>query len=218
MKLIRYTDLPALPWKNGLGIRRDIAQGRYQSGDLDTTWLVSIADLNENTLFSTYPGTMRWFLPISTGWVTLNFDLDGVAMPVELSHDSPTHQFSGDSSVHCILRDGPMKALNVMVSSDDVVLDTSKSRILETTQVTLPSNQDGSVSILIVIDGVCRVRSDTWSGPVATLNSLVNDSGQNETFEISSFGAAEIVIATISRKCKLIDSEDTKSQEILARA
>jgi environmental stress-induced protein Ves len=218
MKLIRYTDLPALPWKNGLGIRRDIAHGRYQSGDLDTTWLVSISDLNENTLFSTYPGTVRWFLPISKGWITLNFDLDGVAMPVELSDDSPTHQFSGDSLVHCILRDGPMKALNVMVSSDDLILETSKSRVLETTQITLSSNQEGSVSFLIVIDGVCRVRSDTWSGPVATLNSLVNDSGQDETFEISPFGAAEIVIATINRQGKLIDSEDTESPEILARA
>jgi environmental stress-induced protein Ves len=216
MKLIRYSDLAVLPWKNGLGIRRDIAQGRFQAANADSTWLVSIADLNENTLFSTYPGTSRWFLPISNGWITLNFDLDGIVMPVELSDDSPAHKFAGDATVHCLLHDGPMKALNVMVHGDDVMVETSKTKIAGTQQISLPSNQDGSVSFLTVIGGVCRVKSDAWSGPVATWNSLVNDSGQDERFEISPVDATEIVVATISRKSEEIDSEDADSQETLA--
>jgi environmental stress-induced protein Ves len=216
MKLIRYSDLSVLPWKNGLGIRRDIAQGRIQAANADSTWLVSIADLNENTLFSTYPGTSRWFLPISNGWITLNFETDGIVMPVELSEDSPAHQFSGDAAVHCLLHDGPMKALNVMVHGDDVLVETSKTKITHTQQIVLPSKQDGSVSFLTVIGGVCRVKSDTWSGPVATWNSLVNDSGQDETFEISPVDATEIVIATISCEADEMDREDLDSEETLA--
>jgi environmental stress-induced protein Ves len=216
MKLIRYSDMPILPWKNGLGVRRDIAQGRFQSPLIDSTWLVSIADLNENTLFSTYPGTSRWFLPISKGWVTLNFDLDGIAMPVELTDDSPAHRFSGNEKVHCLLHDGPMKALNVMTHGDGIKVATSKTKILETRQIVLPSNHVGNVSFMTVISGVCRVKSDAWSGPVATWNSLVNDSGQDETFEISPMDTAEIVIATISRKTDTTESEVADWQETLA--
>jgi uncharacterized protein len=216
MKLIRYSDLAVLPWKNGLGVRRDIAQGRFHAADIDSTWLVSIADLNENTLFSTYPGTSRWFLPISKGWITLNFDLDGIVMPVELAEDSPAHLFSGDATVHCLLHDGPVKALNVMVHGEGVNVETTKQKIFGTQQISLPSNQAGCVSLLMVVGGVCRVKSDTWAGPVATWNSLVNDSGQDEIFEISPIEATEIVIMTIDRKANEIDSEDADSHEILA--
>jgi environmental stress-induced protein Ves len=200
MKLIRYSDLEVLPWKNGAGIRRDVMQGRYQAEGIDTTWLVSIADLNENAAFSIYPGISRWLTPISKGWMTLSFDDDGINMPVELTEDSPAHNFSGESSVHCILHDGPMKALNVMTSGDDAWVQMTKMRLLESSWITLPSSQDGDVSLLTVTRGVCRVQSDAWSGPVATLNSLVNDTGQDETFEIKPVDSAEVVIATIKLK------------------
>jgi environmental stress-induced protein Ves len=200
MKLIRYSDLSVLPWKNGLGVRRDIAHGRYQIGDIDTSWLVSISDLKENAVFSIYPGTRRWFLPITPGWVTLNFDLEGIVMPVELSDDSPAHEFSGDATVHCLLHDGPMKALNVMANTGDVAVRITKTKLTDKGIFSLPSNREGNISFLTVTAGVCRVNSDAWSGPVATWNSLVNDSGQSESFEVSPVQSAEIVIATIKLK------------------
>jgi uncharacterized protein len=200
MKLIRYSDLAVLPWKNGAGIRRDVMQGRYQADDIDTTWLVSIADLNENAAFSIYPGISRWLTPISKGWMTLNFDDNGITMPVELTDESPAHNFSGESSVHCVLHDGPMKALNVMTSGDDAIVEMTKLQLTDSSWITLPSSQDGDVSLLTVIRGVCRVKSDTWSGPVATLNSLANDTGQDEKFEINPVDTAEVVIATIKLK------------------
>jgi environmental stress-induced protein Ves len=212
MKLIRYSDLAVLPWKNGLGVRRDIAHGRFQNKDTDTSWLVSISDLSENALFSTYPGTRRWFLPITKGWLTLNFDLDGIEMPVELSDDSPVHEFSCDSQVHCLLHDGPMKALNLMASANDVAVDITKTKLTDTGSFSLPSSQDGNVSFLTVTQGVCRVTSDVWSGPVATWNSLVNDSGQSESFDVSPVQSAEIVIATIKLK-----SDRNQHQRTLAQ-
>jgi uncharacterized protein len=200
MKLIRYSDLAVLPWKNGAGIRRDVMQGRYQADNVDTTWLISIADLNENAAFSIYPGISRWLTPITKGWMTLNFDDNGITMPVELTDESPVYNFSGESSVHCVLRDGPMKALNVMTSGDDAIVEMTKLQLIDSSWITLPSSQSGDVSLLTVTRGVCRVKSDTWSGPVATLNSLANDSGQDENFEIHPVDTAEVVIATIKLK------------------
>jgi environmental stress-induced protein Ves len=211
MKLIRYSDLSVLPWKNGAGIRRDIAQGRYHTDEIDSTWLVSIADLNENAAFSSYPQTSRWIMPISKGWLTLNFDMDGVALPVELTGDSPAHHFAGDSSVHCFLHDGPMKALNIMTSGDETIVEVVRTRITETTWITLDSNQAGNVSLMLVTKGVCRVKSDAWSGPVATLNSLVNDSGRSETFEINPMDASEIIVTRI--RLKMRQAELAKTAE-----
>jgi environmental stress-induced protein Ves len=198
MKLIRYSDLAVLPWRNSAGIRRDLAKGSITLDDgVEVSWLASIADLNDDVHFSSYPGVTRWFLPISKGWLTLNLERDGNHLPVELSEISPAHQFSGEVKAHCQLHDGPMKALNIMSNSDKSTVVFKRMAIIDTTWLTLKSNGPHEVSFLLVTRGVCRVSSDAWSGPVVKLNSLVNDSGSDETFEISPVEASEIVVTTI---------------------
>jgi uncharacterized protein len=207
MKLVRYSDLNVLPWKNGAGIRRDVAQGKFQSNRTSSTkstgtlaevvWLISIADLNEDAQFSNYPEVDRWFLPISNGWLTLVFDAGGKPLPVELTETSPVHEFSGASNVRCVLHDGPMKALNVMTHGGETQVSVERLRLQSSTWVTLPSSQDREIGFLIVTNGVCRVKSDTWSGPLAKLNSLLNDTGGPETFELSPLESTEVVIVKI---------------------
>jgi environmental stress-induced protein Ves len=189
-----------MPWKNGAGIRRDVVHSKHQNAGSEGSWLISIADLNENAQFSNYPDVTRWFLPISRGWVTLMFDAEGTPLPVEMTETSPAHEFSGASDVRCVLHDGPMKALNVMTHGSAVAVTLDRVRLQSSTWLTLPSSSDGEVSFLIVTDGVCRVKSDVWSGPVAKLNSLVNDSGKPETFELSPLESTEIVIVKIKLK------------------
>jgi environmental stress-induced protein Ves len=189
-----------MPWKNGAGIRRDVVHSKHQNTSSGGGWLISIADLNENAQFSNYPDVTRWFLPISRGRVTLVFDDDGTQLPVELTETSPAHQFSGSSNVRCVLHDGPMKALNVMTHGGTAAVNLERLRLQSSTWLTLPASQEGEASFLIVTDGVCRVKSDVWSGPVAKLNSLVNDSGQPETFELNPLESTEIVIVKIGLK------------------
>jgi environmental stress-induced protein Ves len=200
MRFIRYSDLTVMPWKNGAGIRRDVVHSKHQNTSSGGGWLISIADLNENAQFSNYPDVTRWFLPISRGRVTLVFDDDGTQLPVELTETSPAHQFSGSSNVRCVLHDGPMKALNVMTHGGTAAVNLERLRLQSSTWLTLPASQEGEASFLIVTDGVCRVKSDVWSGPVAKLNSLVNDSGQPETFELNPLESTEIVIVKIGLK------------------
>jgi environmental stress-induced protein Ves len=200
MRLIRYSDLTVMPWKNGAGVRRDVVHSKHQNTGSDGGWLISIADLNENAQFSNYPDVTRWFLPISRGWVTLVLDADGTELPVELTETSPAHEFSGAINVRCVLHDGPMKALNVMTHGSRTAVSLERVRLQSSTWLTLPSSQEGEVSFLIVTDGVCRVKSDAWSGPVAKLNSLINDSGKPETFELNPLESTEIVIVKIKLK------------------
>jgi uncharacterized protein len=202
MKLIRYSDLAVLPWKNGAGIRRDVAQGHVQLEGQEVTWLLSIADLNEDAQFSSYPDITRWFAPITTGWITLNFFDGANTIPVELTEISPAHKFSGDAKVSCVLHDGPMKALNIMTSAANPDVTIQRLKLADTTWVTLPSTPQGVISMLFVSNGVCRVKSDTWSGPVAKFNTLVNTTGSGETFEISPLDSTNIILATIKLTAK----------------
>jgi environmental stress-induced protein Ves len=197
MKFIRYSDLAVSPWKNGLGIRRDIAEGCHQINNQPSRWLASIADVDESTQLSTCPGISRWFMPLSKGWLTLTVEADGTTMPVELTEDSPAHRFSGDASVHCFLHDGPMKTLNIGTENDETIVEISKIPVAKRTNVTLASCPEGSVSFLTVTNGVCKVESDSWSGSVAKWNSLFNDSGQTERFELIPTELTEVVITTI---------------------
>jgi uncharacterized protein len=207
MKLVRYSDLSVLPWKNGAGIRRDVAQGKFKRNRnniagspevvAEVGWLISIADLNEDAQFSNYPEVDRWFLPISDGWLTLVFDADGKPLPVELTETSPVHEFSGARNVRCVLHDGPMKALNVMTHGGETQVTVDRLRLQSSTWVTLPSSQDEEIGFLIITKGVCRVKSDAWSGPLAKLNSLLNDTGAPETFELSPLESTEVVIVKI---------------------
>jgi environmental stress-induced protein Ves len=191
MKLVRYSDLSVMPWKNGAGVRRDVVQAKHSIAGVDAGWLISIAQ------FSSYPDVKRWFLPISAGWVTLMFEDKGTPIPVELTEASPVHEFSGSDTVRCELHKGPMKALNVMTYGSAAKVSVERVRLHSSTWLTLGSTPDGEVGFLIVTDGVCRVKSDVWSGPVAKLNSLVNDSGKSETFEISPLDSTEVVIVKI---------------------
>lgn len=200
MRFIRYSDLTVMPWKNGAGIRRDVVHSKHQNTGSDGGWLISIADLNENAQFSNYSGVTRWFLPISQGSVTLVFNDNGTELPVELTETSPAHEFSGSSDVRCVLHGGPLKALNVMAHGGTAGVSLERARLQSSTWLTLPSSQEGEVSFLIVTGGVCRVKSDVWSGPVAKLNSLINDSGQPETFELNPLESTEIVIVKIKLK------------------
>jgi environmental stress-induced protein Ves len=195
MKFIRYSDLQVLPWKNGLGIRRDIAKGCHQVNSFDVNWLAAIVDLNENSQLSSYPGASRWFLPLSDGWLTLSVELNGLAIPVELTQNSPPHQFSGDASVYFQLHDGPMKALTVTTQGRDILVDISKMPIDTVTTINLDSNAIGEASFITTVKGGCKVNGESWSGTVSLWSSLLNDSGQSESIEISPVGATEIVIA-----------------------
>ncbi len=197
MKLLRYSDLEVQPWKNGAGIRRDLAHGRYKADDVDASWMMSLADISANADFSHYQGVTRWFLPITTGWITLNFQRDGIDFPVELHGESPPHKFSGEDKVNAVLHNGPIKALNLMTTDANANVDVQRITLTESQKITMPSDQHGGVSLMMVSSGVCSVTGDTWSGPVAKLNSLVNDSGKSELIEVSPYDWTEIIIATI---------------------
>lgn len=161
MTVIRYSERAVVPWKNGAGVRRDLFAGEYP-GDRNransgTTWLIGIADLNEDAPFSSYPGVSRWFMPISAGRLTLMFRAGNIDHPVELNGASPAHHFSGSDEVHLMLHEGPMKALNLMTTGSVQQVTMDRLRLPTNSCLHWLPNRPGTVSLLLLVNGQCRV-------------------------------------------------------------
>ena len=105
--LLRAADRPAVPWKNGGGITRDVALSG--AGPDDFAWRVSIAEIERPGPFSSYPGIDRAFVPVH-GRVRLTIgDQAQTIGPA----DGPL-AFPGETAVFAEPLNGTVEALNVM--------------------------------------------------------------------------------------------------------
>ena len=110
LTVLRAADRKAVPWKNGGGVTREIAAWPPGSGFDDFAWRVSMAEVREDGLFSSFPGVDR-ILMVLEG--ELRLTLQGVGV-FDLSPSSAPLRFSGAAPVCANLTAGPVLDLNVM--------------------------------------------------------------------------------------------------------
>jgi len=115
-QILRAADRAATPWKNGLGVTREIAV-HPPGADLDSfDWRVSMASVDAGGPFSSFPGVDR-ILAVLEGRLALR--IDGRA-PVAVDPDTAPLAFPGDVPVEADLLGGPVADLNVMVRRGQV--------------------------------------------------------------------------------------------------
>jgi environmental stress-induced protein Ves len=109
--LTAASDAAPVPWKNGGGVTRELLR-LPATGD-DWILRISVADIDADGPFSSFPGVSRWFAVLSGAGVHLRW-------PAHARHvhaaDAPL-QFDGADAPDCTLVDGPTRDLNVMVRS-----------------------------------------------------------------------------------------------------
>lgn len=109
VRLYRAVDYPRMPWRNGGGTTQEVAcnpGGSTAAFD----WRLSIADVAQEGGFSTFSGYRR-IITVLEG--------QGMQLTVDGCAQAPLGQrqayaFSGDSSVHCRLVDGPIRDFNLI--------------------------------------------------------------------------------------------------------
>jgi environmental stress-induced protein Ves len=105
-------DLPAMPWKNGGGITREIVCLPLGAGMNDFDWRVSIAHIASDGPFSAFPGVDRIITLLSGGGVHL------LSEGAEVNHllDTPLAPlaFAGEAPIHARLLAGDCHDFNVM--------------------------------------------------------------------------------------------------------
>lgn len=109
MKVLRASDYPRMPWKNGGGsteeITRDAGTGLDGFG-----WRLSIADIAESGGFSTFAGYERIISVLQGDGMTLT--VDGQA--TRSLHPLDPFAFSGESHVTCTLLGGAIRDFNLI--------------------------------------------------------------------------------------------------------
>ncbi len=112
------------PWKNGGGITREIAKSKPGTG----FWRVSIADVNQEGAFSTFPHLARILTVIDGSGMILIFPDREIEA---LLHKPVT--FAGDDEVTGRLPDGPIQNFNLIYDADlyDASVDVFQCEDLE---------------------------------------------------------------------------------------
>ncbi|SQF94222.1 putative histidine utilization protein HutD [Paucimonas lemoignei] len=113
LTVLRATDYPKMPWKNGGGsteeITRDAGEGLDGFG-----WRLSIADIEASGGFSLFPAYQRIITVLQGAGMTL--EVDGKLTEPLLPGDP--FAFSGDSKVSCTLLDGAIRDFNLIYAPD----------------------------------------------------------------------------------------------------
>ena len=105
-------------WKNDGGWTTEIARDP-QGGD-DFRWRVSIAEIESDGPFSSFPGVERDLLLLDGNGIELDID-DGA--PRRLVQRFERIHFAGEANVHCRLLAGATRDFNVMARRDAVRAD-----------------------------------------------------------------------------------------------
>ena len=104
MTVVRADDVGPRPWANGGGTTRELAVAD------DGAWRISLADVDHDGPFSTFPGRHR-LLTLVDGPV-LDLEVDGEAHVVEPQRP---FAFAGDATTVASVPEGPVRVLNVVV-------------------------------------------------------------------------------------------------------
>lgn len=106
--LVALDTVAPQPWRNGGGMTRELLAWPDAA-----PWRarISVADIDVDGAFSSFPGVERWFAVIEGGGVELDF---GDASQRLTQGDAPL-RFDGASAPMCRLLDGPTRDLNLML-------------------------------------------------------------------------------------------------------
>lgn len=107
LRLVEPASLRAQAWANGAGTTTVLASGPDES---HWQWRLSIADITQDCVFSSYPDTRRQFVALDAP-LQLRFDN---GRQLSLLRLSVTH-FDGADAPQASLPEGPTRAFNVML-------------------------------------------------------------------------------------------------------
>jgi environmental stress-induced protein Ves len=110
VSVVRYSQVPNTPWKNGLGLTRQLAIHPFGATAENFEWRISVAQLEQSADFSPYPGIERC-LAVLDGEMILARDS---CEPQALSRESPPVTFSGEQTSSGQVVRAPVLDLNLM--------------------------------------------------------------------------------------------------------
>ena len=178
LSLLRATAYRRVRWKNNGGWTTEIA--RDPDGDAaDFRWRVSIADIESDGPFSSFPGVDRDLLLLAGNGIELDID---EAAPLRLNERFQRVHFAGESHVDCRLLAGPTRDFNVMARRDSVHADVLV-RPLVGSMVIFP--EAGTEWLIYVVSGHVAAKG---------ADEIAASDGESVRIDFRDGGGARIVL------------------------
>ena len=171
-------------WKNDGGWTTEVAR----SGGDDFRWRISIAEIESDGPFSSFPGVARDLLLLEGNGIELDID---DASPRTLSRRFEHVHFDGEARVACRLLAGPTRDFNVMARRDAVRAEVV-ARPLVGPMVIFP--EEGSEWFVHVFAGQAKARSGEEALFLATGASLLADFRDGAGQRLVLDGGGELVL------------------------
>ncbi|MER6417883.1 HutD family protein [Streptomyces sp. NPDC001137] len=144
VRVLRADERPAVPWKNGGGLTREIASSPSRAGMSDFAWRVSLADVAEPGPFSRFEDVDRIITLVEGPGMVLTVD----GTPHTVAEQYVPFAFPGEAATDCRLLGGPLVDFNVMVRRGRA---TAQVEIVRD-RVALPALA-GTTLLAVVLDG-----------------------------------------------------------------
>lgn len=111
-RIVRAAAMAPQPWKNGMGVTREVARFPHAAGSDDFIWRISVAEVNSAAPFSLFPGIDRQIVLLDGGGFTMT--LDGRRQHALTTPLQP-FAFPGEAPVDVAMAAGATRDFNVMV-------------------------------------------------------------------------------------------------------
>ncbi|MFP7722038.1 HutD/Ves family protein [Lysobacter sp. A3-1-A15] len=125
-RVIPANEYRRVRWRNGQGWTREVhaqgeGEGEGERGGQAWAWRMSIAEIEQDSPFSVFPGVDRELTLLSGEGLRLRFD-DGEGIEILPPHGR--HRFAGERPVTGELLDGPSHGFNLMWRRGQVQADS----------------------------------------------------------------------------------------------
>ena len=188
MRLIGAKDCHRTRWKNDGGWTTELARSTIAGSD-DFRWRVSIADIESDGPFSSFPGVTRDLLLLAGSGIELDID---DAAPLRLATRFEHAHFEGESRVECRLLAGATRDFNVMARRDTVRAEVV-ARPLVGAMVIFP--EAGVEWLVHVLGGHASARSSGHALVLGTGATLHIDFRDDDRERVVLGGGGELVLA-----------------------
>ena len=174
-------------WKNGAGWTSEIL--RMPDGE-DWQWRLSIAEIESDAPFSTFPGVQRELVLLSGNGLRLRFD-NGDTRDLLPPHDKI--RFAGERAAIGELIDGPTRDFNLMWKRDAIDAQLWHRPLVGTMVVFVDMEEIWAVHVL---SGHARFADDSVLGQLAVGDTAVLESaGARRRFVLE--GGGEILLIRV---------------------
>jgi len=191
LTLLHANGYKRVRWKNDGGWTTEIAREPADPAD-DFVWRISIADIESDGPFSSFPGVARELMLLSGGGIELDID---DAAPLRLTERFQRVRFEGESRVECRLLAGPTRDFNVMTQRDAARSEVM-GRPLVGSMVLFP--EAGVVWLAHLVSGAAKARAGSESAEIGIGDTLRIDFASRDDGRVVIEGGGEIVLVKLT--------------------